>query len=74
VFSIKKLEEPEQGGRTGFGFFLKLIKSESFKLEYIHKCKSIVFPALNMGVQPKFGSALFWYNLHRNGSNHERTM
>jgi hypothetical protein len=30
VFSIKKLEEPEQGGRTGFGF-LKEIELKSFK-------------------------------------------
>jgi prolyl 4-hydroxylase len=32
-----------------------------------------VFPQLGIGLWPKKGSAVFWYNLHRNGEGDDMT-
>lgn len=32
-----------------------------------------VFPIINVAVQPKKGTALVWYNLHRSGEGDFRT-
>jgi prolyl 4-hydroxylase len=34
---------------------------------------STIFPALKLTVQPKKGTALFWYNLHESGEEDLRT-
>lgn len=33
-----------------------------------------MFPKLGVGVFPKRGRAIFWYNLHHDGTGDERTL
>ncbi|KAL9692259.1 hypothetical protein quinque_015778, partial [Culex quinquefasciatus] len=35
---------------------------------------STVFPRLNLAVRPRKGTAIFWYNLHRNGKGNKKTL
>ncbi|XP_064549511.1 prolyl 4-hydroxylase subunit alpha-1-like isoform X2 [Drosophila montana] len=45
-----------------------------FYLTDVEQGGATVFTILNQAVSPKRGTALFWYNLHRNGTGDTRTL